>query len=57
MKRPPLLLDSVLVAAMLMAYVPGLADDALHLAAPAALTLTAPAAPANDDCESNAERL
>lgn len=40
--KSPKLLDQVLVAAMLLAYVPGLADDALT--APDPVALIAPAA-------------
>lgn len=36
------LTDAVLVAALLLAYVPGLADDELPAAAPAALISPAP---------------
>lgn len=40
--KPPKLLDQVIVAAMLLAYVPGLADGALS--APDPIALMAPAA-------------
>lgn len=38
------LTDAVLVAALLLAYVPGLAEDELPAAAPAALIVPAPEA-------------
>lgn len=40
--KPPKLLDQVLVAAMLLAYVPGLADGALSAPDPIALIAAAP---------------
>ncbi len=46
--KPPKLLDQVLVAALLMAYVPGLADTALTAPDPIALIAAAPDASAEN---------
>lgn len=40
--KPPKLLDKAIVAALLLAYVPGLAEDALSISAPIALIAPAP---------------
>lgn len=45
--KPPKLLDQVIVAAMLLAYVPGLADTALTAPDPVALIAAAPEASAD----------
>lgn len=50
------LADAVLVAALLLAYVPGLADNELPAAAPAALIAPAPNS-FEVPCDDPAERL
>ena len=42
-------LDKAIVAALLLAYVPGLAEDVLPEATPAALILPAPESPSTED--------
>ena len=50
-------LDAVIVSALLLAYVPGLAEEALAESTPAALILPAPAADAEEAANSPADRL
>lgn len=50
--KPPKLLDKAIVAALLLAYVPGLAEDMLSVPDPIALIAPAPQicdAPAEDE--------
>ena len=47
--KPPKLLDKAIVAALLLAYVPGLADDALREPAPIALIESQPTDPAEEE--------
>lgn len=49
--KPPKLLDKAIVAALLLAYVPGLAEDTLPIPDPIALIAPAPEAadPAKDE--------
>lgn len=42
-------LDKAIVAALLLAYVPGLAEDVLPEATPAALILPAPESPSTEE--------
>lgn len=53
--KHPRLLEPAIVAALLLAYVPGLAEDVLPEATPAALILPAPDIPSTED--NPAERL
>ncbi len=55
MKHPKL--DAVIVAALLLAYVPGLADEVVVESTPAALILPAPAPDAELSPDNPAERL
>lgn len=47
--KHPKLLDTAIVAALLLAYVPGLADDFLPESTPVALIMPAEESPATDD--------
>lgn len=53
--KHPRLLEPAIVAALLLAYMPGLAEDVLPEATPAALILPAPDIPSTED--NPAERL
>ncbi|MDD6049743.1 MAG: hypothetical protein PUC00_00485 [Clostridiales bacterium] len=50
-------LDAVIVSALLLAYVPGLAEEALLESTPAALILPAPAPEVEEAAENPADRL
>lgn len=53
----PSKLDAVIVAALLLAYVPGLADEVMVESTPAALILPAPAPEVEPLPDNPAERL